>query len=298
MFSFAPFLYRDVFADVGKGGPIQRTEDAGVLQIAGHKELETQVNAFLKPELAVGKMNHAVYGNADGTGSSASPAVAQHKAISEALERWAFLTVHQSGDAERYGFTHDRSSNGMAAYPGLKFQARKAAYFEALERWALIGWWSGCFNASALSIPGFEGVEAVRIQHGRPEEVIILFRKAETGSVSYGHAAGRTVMDAAMRAAVELSRTEFVLARHRAKGVLGTVSNFMERRAIHFSSNEGFTEFRDRLNRKADKPAPLWRTIYDGEVPGPWSRWATVWRHCVEMPTHDFLKKDCNFFFW
>jgi hypothetical protein len=292
--SFAPFKYRNVLA--GKGGPIQRVENAGTLDIAGRPE--TQVNAFLRPELSAGKMGHAVYGNADGTGSSTSAAVAQHKAISEALERWAFLAVHNSGDAEKYGFTHDRSSNGMAAFPGLKFQAREAARVEAVERWAIISWWSGHLEASIAALPGYENFGSVRIRHGQPEEVVILFRKTASGIYSYGHAAGSTLASAAGKAAVELARSEFVLARHRAKGALGTVSNFMERRAVYFSSPEGYAEFTDRVTRKADKGAPVWKTIFDGEIRGPWSQWATVWRHCVEMPTHAFLKKEENFFFW
>jgi hypothetical protein len=259
---------------------------------------ETQVNAFLKPELSAGKMAHAVYGNADGTGSSEDPSVAQHKAISEALERWAFLTVHSSGDAGRYGFDHDRSSNGMAAYPGFKFQARAAARFEAIERWALIGWWSGGFGASVHTLPGFENMGAVRIHHGQPAEVVVLYRKSDTGFISYGHAAGATLASAAGKAAVELARTEFVIARHRAKGVLGTVGNFLERRAVHYSSPEGFEEFNERLRLGPDKAAPVWKTIFDGEIRGPWSKWATVWRHCVEMPTYAYLKREENFFFW
>lgn len=294
MLSFAPFKYRNVWA--AKGGPIQRVENAGTLDIAGRPEV--QVNAFLRPELSAGKMGHSVYGDADGTGSAASAAVAQHKAISEALERWAFLAVHNSGDAGKYGFTHDRSSNGMAAYPGLKYQAREAARSEAVERWAIISWWSGHLEASTEALPGYADFGAVRILHGQPREVVILYRKTPTGIYAYGHAAAASLEEAAGKAAVELARTEFVLARYRAKGALGNVSNFMERRAVYFSSPEGFAEFSERLNRRPDKPAPVWKTIFDGEVPGPWSKWATVWRHCVEMPTHAFLKKEENFFFW
>jgi hypothetical protein len=294
MLSFAPYLYRNVFAE--KGGPILRVERGSTLIIAGEPEI--QVNAFLRPELAVGKSSHAVYGNADGTGSARSQSVAAHKAISEALERWAFLAVHNSGDAEKYGFTHDRSSNGMAAFPGFKFQACTAARFEAIERWALVGWWAGHFNASSHTLNGFEEMGAVRIHHSQPEEVVILYRETESGIVSYGHAAGSTLALAASKAAVELARSEVVLATHRAKGVLGTVSNFMERRAVHFSSAAGFAEFKHRLSQRADKAPIVWKTIFDGEIPGPWSEWATVWRHCVEMPTHAFLKKEENFFFW
>ncbi len=294
MLSFAPFKYRNVWA--AKGGPIQRVENVGTLDIAGRPEV--QVNAFLRPELSAGKMGHSVYGDADGSGSATSAAVAQHKAISEALERWAFLSVHNSGDAEKYGFTHDRSSNGMAAYPGLKRQAREAARSEAVERWALISWWAGHLEVSTAPLPGYADFGVVRILHGQPREVVILYRQTPTGIYAYGHAAAPNLEEAAAKAAVELARSEFVLARYRAKGALGNISNFMERRAVYFSSPEGFEEFSERVKTKPDKPAPLWTTIFDGEVPGPWSKWATVWRHCVEMPTHAFLKKEENFFFW
>jgi hypothetical protein len=292
MFSLAPLRYRTAFAE--SGGPIQRTEFAGTLEIEGRPE--TQVNAFLRPELAAGKMAQSVYGSADGTGSSETPIVAEHKAISEAIERWAFLSVHSSGEGEKYGFTHDCSSNGMAAFPGFAFQAKSVAYAEALERWALVGWWAGFLGGSRCTFGG--GIEGIRIHHGQAGEVLVLCRSSKSGSYSYGHASGKNLRDAAAKAEVELARTEFVLSRHRAKGVLGKVSNFLERRAVYFSSEDGHAEFNERADRPADKPQPIWRTIFNGEIPGPWSQWATVWRHCVEMPTYAFLNKEENFFFW
>jgi hypothetical protein len=39
-------------------------------------------------------------------------------------------------------------------------------------------------------------------------------------------------------------------------------------------------------------------SAFDGEIPGPWSRWATVWRHAVVMPTDEYLNPHSNFFFW
>lgn len=293
MLSLAPFLYRNVFAE--DGGPIERVQsgESPIFQRPSY-----QANAFLRPELAEGKPTHAMYGSADGTGSAENPAVAQHMAISEALERWAFLATHRSGDQKKYGFDHDRSSNGMAAFPGFKSQARKRARHEALERWALIGWWDGRLKASVTQAP-YPNVGMVRIDHGQDSgEVIILYHKSATGFVSYGHAGGSTVATAAGRAAVELARAEFVLARHRARGALVNVTNFFERRCLHFSTPEGHTEFLERAYARPEKPAPRWRTIFDGEITGPWSKWATVWRHCVEMPTHDFLNREQNFFFW
>lgn len=293
MLSLAPFLYRNVFAQ--DGGPIERVQ-SGTIPV--FNEPTVQANAFLKAGLAEGKPARAVYGDADGTGAAKDPLVAQHMAISEALERWAFFASNRSGERGKYGFDHDRSSNGMAAFPGFKWQARRRARFEALERWALIGWWDGRLQASVSEAP-YPNVGLVRIDHRQGNgEVIILYHKSATGHVAYGHAAGSSVVSATGKAAIELARSELVLTRHRARGALVAVTNFFERRCLHFSTPEGHSEFLNRVHTPPEKPAPVWNTIFDGEIPGPWSKWATVWRHCVEMPTHDFLNREKNFFFW
>jgi len=291
--SLAALRYRSVFAD--DGGPIVRVTTSNC-SILG--ESQQQANAYLRPELSAGKAPHAIYGPADGTGSSASSAIACHMAISEALERWAFLASYRSANAARYGFDVDRSSNGMAAFPGLfRSQAARRARLEALERYAVISWWDGRFDAEVRPAP-FPGVDLVRIHHNAGEgEVIILVQKTRAG-YSFGHAAGSTVTSAALRAAVELARSDFVITAHRAKGALVKAANFLERRALHFSTEVGYAQFRDRLARRADRPAPRWKPVFDGEILGPWSRWTTVWRCAVAMPTHEYLEPASDFFFW
>lgn len=291
--SLAALRYRDVFAD--DGGPIERVL-TGDFSILGqpHK----QANAFLRPELTAGKSTFAIYGQADGTGSAGSAAIACHMAISEALERWAFLAVHNRPEGRRYGFDVDRSSNGMAAFPGMfRSQAASRARLEALERFALIAWWDGRLPATRMGSP-FPGVDLVRIHHDAGEgEVVILVQRTRAG-VSYGHAAGRTIRAAALRAAVELARSDFVLVAHKARGALVQAANFFERRALHYSTEEGYAAFEARLLAGPHRPAPRWVTAFDGEIPGPWSRWATVWRHAVVMPTDEYLDPHSNFFFW
>jgi len=78
MFSLAAFKYRSVFT--AEGGPIERVTAMAmpVLGRAYH-----QANAFLKSGL-VPVARHAVYGEANGTGSSEDPQVAAHMAIPEA----------------------------------------------------------------------------------------------------------------------------------------------------------------------------------------------------------------------
>jgi len=126
--------------------------------------------------------------------------VARYMAISEAMERWAFHVKVNDFDRDLYGFDRDASSNGMAAFPGLfKSAARKKAYHEALERFALIGWWDGRLQATREP-SHFPGVSLIRIHHDvATDEVVVLSRRAATGITSYGHAAGANVLTAATR---------------------------------------------------------------------------------------------------
>jgi len=293
MFSLAPLLYRNVFAD--EGGPIARTQSSTV-QIFDQPSY--QVGAFLRPELTKGRKSQVICGTADGTGSAENPAVAKHIAISEALERWAYSETQNSAERNKYGFLVDRSSNGMSAFPGFKWQARRRARFEALERYALIGWWDRRLDAKIQCAP-YPDVGLVRIEHGQDfGEVVVLYHRAPTGFVAYGHAAGSTLATATSRAVIELMRCEMVISRYRSMGGLADVSDYFEKRCLYFSTPEGFASFRERTRADTNKPAPKWNTAFDGEIPGPWSQWATVWRHCVEMPCGDFLDRNNNFFFW
>jgi hypothetical protein len=293
MISFAPYLYRRIYAE--HGGPIEKIQ-SGEFPIFSDKSY--QASAYLRPELGREKSKSVVYGVADGTGSAPSPYIAQHMAISEALERWAHAEVHRSGEKNRYGFNVDRTSSGMAAFPGFKWQARKRARMEALERFALNGWWDGRFESTTQRAP-YPNVGVVRIKHQQDfGEVVVLYHKAPTGFVAYGHAAGSNLASAISRAAIELVRCEYVIARYRARGGLAPITDHLERRCLHFSTPEGHTEFLERVYSKPTKPSPVWRTIFDGEIRGPWSNFATVWRHCVEMPSYAFLDRTDNCFFW
>jgi ribosomal protein S12 methylthiotransferase accessory factor YcaO len=290
MLSFAPIFYRDVFED--RGGPIASVH-LSQLPIFGQNQC--QANAFLSPGLITGKPHQMVFGNADGTGSSTDPAVAKHIAISEALERWAFFETQRESET-KFGFDHDRSSNGMAAYPGFSRQAKRRARFEALERFALVGWWDRRFRATVMKAP-YPDVGLVRIHHGVEfGEVVVLYHRSLSGSVAYGHAAGRNLATATSRAAIELVRAEYVIARHRARGGLAEVTDPFERRWLYYTGPEGYAEFLEHAYASPEKSAPKWKTIFDGPIPGPWSKWAVVWRHCVEMPTYAFLDSRANFF--
>jgi hypothetical protein len=294
MLSLAAFNYRDVLAL--NGGPIERISSAPV-DILGRTRY--QANAFLRPDLVGTKTQNTVYGSADGTGASESAQVASHMAISEALERWAFYALSTGPDRCKYGFDIDASTNGMAAFPGFfKRQARKRAYFEALERWALVSWWSG---RMASRIAGESmGVTAVRLeQNAGFGEVAVVFRRSAAGHVNYGYSAGATFKIAAARAVVELARNEFAIGLFKLRSAAGSeIPNHFERRCLFFAGEEGHALFLRRVFDRKPCPESSWRVLFDGELSGPWSKYATVWRVMPAMPSLDFLDPACQFFFW
>jgi len=294
MFSLAAINYRDVFTS--DGGPIERVS-SGSIDVLGKQA--HQANAYLAAGLIRSKPALSVYGNADGTGASNSAQVARHMAISEALERWAFYDLSAGDESSKYGFDVDNSTNGMAAFPGLfKFQARKRAHLEALERWALVSWWSGLMHASVVG-DAMLGVTALRLEHGAKfGEVAILFRRSAAGHVSYGYSAGSTFRTAAARAAVELARNEFVVGYYKLRSAVRDVPNCFERRCLYFAGEEGHAEFLRRVFDRKPHRGAEWSVLFDGELPGPWTKYATVWRVVPTMPSRDYLDPKCSCFFW
>jgi len=294
MLNLAAIKYRNVLTDFG--GPIVKICSAP-FSIYGRNTF--QANAFLAPGLIPRRPPHELYGDSDGTGSSEHPVVARYMAVSEALERWAFHVEYDGPNSKRYGFDVDRSSNGMAAFPGVfKSQSRARARLEALERLALISWWDSRISASPISC-SFAGINGVRLHHpANFGEVVVVYRQSRSGHVSYGHAAGDTVAGATARAIVALARNEFVVTYHKLRGGSNQLHHFFERRCLYFAGPEGHQEFLAKLEGQPTKPAPTWDPVFDGEIPGPWSKYATVWRTALRMPTQDFLDRRLNFFFW
>jgi hypothetical protein len=294
MLDLAALKYRSALAD--SGGPIARIVSTPV-SIFGHSLF--QADAFLAPGLAPRKPRFAKDLPADGTGSSESPHVARNMAVSEALERWAFHAEHDGPNAGRYGFTDDCSSNGMAAFPGFfKSQARRRAHLEALEQLSVVAWWAGHIDASPTSSE-LSGIDILRLHHPADfGEVVIVYRKSKSGHVSYGYAAGETITSATNRAIVELARNEFIVTYHKICGRTRPVEDHLERRCLYFAGPEGHQTFLDRVAEGPTKPAPEWSPIFDGEITGPWSRYATVWRTTLKMPTTDYLDPQLNFFYW
>lgn len=296
MLNLAAFRYRNVLASAG--GPIERLEIADVTVLGERRFL---ANAYLASDLAGNREDCSLYSRANGSGTAASPMVARFMAISEAMERWAHWELHRSPERHKYGFDVDPSSNGLAAFPGFwRRQARLGAQLEATERFNLLNWWEGRLPALETETR-WPGVRAATICSQAPGITVILFKRTKEGFVAYGHAAGMDFDSACQRAAGEMERHEQVVSRFalshagKIRDQLPANAHPLERRSLFFALDEGHELFLERLRSPARAEAEL-KLVYDGPVPGPWSRYADVWRVVYAPPSRRFLGMEENYF--
>lgn len=296
MINLAALRYRHVLA--AAGGPVVRLS-CGEVTVLGARWFEA--NATLGDEFMPGRLRRSVWGSADGGGTDPSPLIARHKAISEAMERWAHWTTHRGPERARYGFDVDPSSNGLASFPGLfARQAREAALMEAAERFNLMHWWEGRLAAVPTPVPWPE-IDAAVIESEAPGVTVVLHRRSERGHHAYGHAARPTLAAACRAAAIELERHDAVVGYHAFAGrgpeqVAGM--HAMEQRSLFFASEAGHEAFRARVGEGLAGARARPRLVFDGAVRGPWERYAHVWRVLFEPPSLRFLSRDTEYFLW
>lgn len=297
MFSLAGFRYRNVLAS--QGGPVERLEMADVTLLGERYFL---ANAFLTEGLVGNAEAKSLYSKASGSGTSPSPMIARFMAISEALERWAHWQMYPKAEGARYGFDVDPSSNGLAAFPGVfKRQARPNAQMEASERFNLLNWWEGRL-AGLESETQWPGVRAVTICSDAPGITVILFKCTPSGFYAYGHAADLDFARACRKAGMEMERhahvvEKFALAHAgKIRDQLPQDAHPLERRSLFFASAEGHELFQERVCAGITKTPAKLRLVYDGPVPGPWARYADVWRVVYEPPSNRYLSMDENYF--
>lgn len=302
MLNLAGVRFRNVLVE--QGGPIERVQVRD-FRVFGRRMF--QANALLRPGLTSRRHRYEIYGNGDGTGTDPSPLVAKHMAISEAMERWAFHAKVNAPDGADYGFDVDRSTTGMAAFPGwLPRQARTKAWHEAVERFSLLAWWDGKLGG-ALRDTEWPDVMAVQIdQVAEPMRAVVLFKACEPGFYAYGHAAAESFHRACEKAILELARNEYVMRRYLLARNLpeayaqSAPAHLFERRALYFSTPTGHARFLTRVREGAvtQAPRPEPDIVFDGEIPGPWSEYASVWRVAMRPPAPDYLANREDFFFW
>ena len=296
MLTLASYRFRNVFEK--HGGPISRLETSES-EIA--KRRVFQANAYLRTELVPQRTAKVLYGDADGTGTASSPLVARHVAVSEALERWAYHTCIRLNDRTRFGLSADPSSTGFAAFPGVwERQARRSAYFEAVERHSTLCWWEGQIGAVERRTP-WPGVTSWVIWDAPGEVAVILHKHCDAGFHVYGRAAAPTFDDACRHAHVELARREYVsraywLAHARSFTTPPAATGLLERRSLFFSSPEGYECCRLRLALQPMRRPPRRKLVFDGPIRGPWSTYADVWRVLFEPPSQAFLSNDVHYF--
>lgn len=295
--NLAPLRYRRILAR--DGGPITSCECLPG-NVLGRRLFFA--NATLTPGLRHSARDCVMFANADGSGTAERPFTARHRAISEALERWAHATTWHTPEGKNFGFDVDCSTNGMAAFPGLfARQARGPALGEAAERYAVFAWWTGASEADDAGEVA-PGVRVWRMNNPLSRHIVVMMHTKLGPDFPdrhvYATGAGRNFAHALHRTAIELDRSRISLRYHAGLGPDAPApGNMLERRLQHFSSSAGYAEFEARLGRRA------WRThtpeiVFDGEIPGPWSRWAHVWRVAVRPVSDDFLDPAKRFFFW
>jgi hypothetical protein len=69
---------------------------------------------------------------------------------------------------------------------------------------------------------------------------------------------------------------------------------------LFFSTPAGHAGFFARVRAGAANPAGRAQpeVVFDGEIPGPWSEYASVWRVVLRPVSAEFLADREDYFFW
>lgn len=279
---------------VGAGRPIEKVSVQKLSSIFGKSYYES--HSYLSASLIPNTHVHSVlYGDCTGTGTASTKWNSIFKSLSESVERWAYFEVSRCSP-NLYGLSHDCSTTGFAAFPELSGRrARIAAKFEAFERWSLLAWWNGEISIDKLSslytTDGRE-TEVFRLSVGEDivSILVCLEEKNENAEPiwSYGFASASNIEEAITKAIVEMERNLRVL-RARTRSSIQQIENMQDARLLYFSTLEGSDLFRSKismsLKRRGANRKP--KVTFDGEIKGPWSDFAKVWRVLYEMPYSD-----------
>ena len=108
-----------------------------------------------------------------------------------------------------------------------------------------------------------------------------------------GFSAGRSLKQALRKARHEQFRFAHNV-RHSAPGE----TKLFERRVRYFSTEEGFATIRERVEKPAEARTAPFRLVFSGEIRGPWSQFARVWRCVFRPPSRRFLSDTIAYPFW
>ena len=282
MFNTAPWFYRDLFFE---NKVIETPLFFKINTINNQNLLEAVVNLkqYLIPDwLSKSK----IYNNCDGTGSSPYKNIAVYKAISEALERWAFYELVESHEYKKFSFDSNPTSTGIAAYPSFfSKQARENAILEAIERWAIHEFWRE--NLPIIEHhthnPNLSHFEIITPHQFHTS---LLMYKVESHYV-YSFATEATLGESLNHACIELSRNERVLKNILTSNLdYNLFQDVSDKRLVFFSTPLGNELFRKKITLapKCIKSSP--KVICDRELLGPWTQYTKVWRYLFDNSYH------------
>lgn len=278
-----------------RGGPIERltTREVQLADGTTEHEVYATLRNGLIPE-ATAQDIPSFMGKSHGSGTARSKRMATHIAISEALERWAAMSI-QGSDGER-------DSHGFAAFPGWNERSpREPAILEVIERFCLADALLG--NRPFHRVSTNYGTEVELVRAASPEGIFVLmgrYRDPEVGW-AYGFAARRSAEAARRQVAIEIQRNLRNLRRARELGVgLGGSSHVYEAKLLAFSGGDQADQVGDLFIRAMEgfHSAPLPSLTIDQPIEGPWSKWTYVWRCALnEVTTRQALAdpKVCLF---
>ncbi|MGF1453681.1 MAG: hypothetical protein ACFB21_16610 [Opitutales bacterium] len=299
--NLANLRYQDVLAE--DGGPIERIEGSET-EIFGVGF--STAFAWLRPGLVPTTARPPMVIQADGVATHQNPRQARHMAVSACLEHWALRALHAESSGA-FGLDIDASSCGIAAFPGLLARAaRPFAQAEAQERFLLNAWWSGLIPSKRIE-SHVQGISAISLQSRAGRTFVVLWRFADQRFFSYGFAGGRTQAHAQWRALTELRRTERIVRKHFDTaatvdvGYCEQLRDTIEQRLVYFGTPEGHESFLERVRTSLGLPLNLVsksRIAFDGEIRGPWSKYAGVWRVLYEPVDTAYLENRFDVFSW
>jgi hypothetical protein len=250
-----------------------------------------QSTARLHPDCGLSGPQLQVFG-ACGGGWSKDKEQSQCKAITEALERWAYRHYYRFSQ-KAAALDIDPTSNGFAALPCSfgETQVVINAYCEAMERWILNRIWDqGNIELHKIAVEenkitklfaGFKGklhCLGITFQSRNIDQITSMetvFRlfifETETGGTIPGSACGNNLQSVTERALLEtfINVTAFDLMRKRN---LTAFDDILEQRLYHFgNSNQGYSEVEKMILRPSARPfneTP--EVIFSKRLAGPW----------------------------
>lgn len=283
--NLAPIKYRNFFNKNKTDGPFSKIEHAIIPAIEMY-EAYVYLRENLVPEW---KCKDLVFGNAIGCGNSKYLSTAYYKAISEALERWAFFQTYDSNDSSKFGFEVDPSTTGMAAFPSWSVKhVKEKSFYEAAEKWAVVNWWYNRLDHVPVVLDQKVKIFKINLPWKNITVVILYSFNDDYRFYFYGHGASKNIKLAIDNAFIELNRSERCLIEFY-KSKINTIlveeiDSIFEKRLLYFSSpQKGHVDFLERIKRTTQKlPARTPRILVNEEIEGPWSQYAKVWRCLFE----------------